>query len=57
MSNRGVSYLADEIYKIINYACLEFNLTFAEAVGVLELAKFDLIKAQSEEEENEEEVG
>ena len=44
MSQEATNRFQDELSKLIDYFTDEMGLTFAEAIGVLEIAKADLIK-------------
>lgn len=39
MSRPGQDYLLEEIRKAISYCALEYDMTWAEAIGCLEMSK------------------
>lgn len=43
MSTKAANRFAEEASRIINYHILEYDLTYYEAVGVLELLKTELV--------------
>jgi len=42
MSTRAVTYLTDELNKILSYVRSEYNITYAEALGTMHMAMFSL---------------
>ena len=50
-----VGCFQEEVSKLINYFASEFDLSYAEMVGVLEIEKFMLIERINEDEDDDEE--
>lgn len=55
MSARGVKMLCDDISSRIDYYSDEFDMTYAEVIGVLEIIKADLVAEMAEIEEADDE--
>lgn len=62
MSKQGQNYLLESVRKAIEYCAREYDMTWAEAIGCLEMIKhyyvdlaFDLNMDKEEEETEEEE--
>lgn len=54
MGTRAVDHFVKELELLILRTRQEYELTYAEAIGCLELTKFDLIRETNEEEDAEE---
>lgn len=44
MGRRAAEHLADEIVKVINRFKTEYTMTVSEAIGVLEIVQFNLMR-------------
>lgn len=55
MTDNAINYLNDAINKAINYCRDEFDMTYAEAVGILEIKKAFLIIEAMETDDKEDE--
>lgn len=56
MSKNGIEYLGDEIDRIVDYARKEYDLTYAEIVGVLSMKGW-LMMQEADERRDEVEGG
>ena len=59
MTTNGTNYLENEIDKVIRYCRREFDITYAEVVGVLHIAAMRIAKETlvlDDEDEEEEEI-
>ena len=51
MSKNGIEYLGDEIDRIVDYARVEYDLTYAEIVGVLSMKGWLMMQEADERRE------
>lgn len=52
MSKDGIIYLCSKVEEALDYARAEFDLSYAEAIGTLDIAKIKLHREMEEEEED-----
>ncbi len=54
MSKRASLAFVEELAKLIEHFRAEWELTYCEAIGCLEMVKFDVLQELSDEDESEE---
>ena len=55
MSLNGIEYLTTEIWRVLDYAAVEYDLNVSEVVGVLEVLKHDYIVSIDDEDKDKDE--
>ena len=56
MSQRGTQHLAEELTAVIERFRHEYEMTYAEVVGCLELVKYDVICESVEDDDDEDDI-
>ena len=56
MSEAGVEFLANRLEEIADYTAMEFDMSYAEMIGVIEIFKDSLMPRDEGEEEEAEDV-
>ncbi len=56
MSTEATNSFIEALQKVVEYHRDEWNLTYSEAIGCLELVKIDLIRSALPDEDDEEQI-